>query len=236
MRTQIDIDFDFYSDTPANKDPDSYSPTLRSYHKLLWSKPLPSGAQFELVDTAPHAYLHHKSELGEFYFSSDAITHSYKHVIKMSQVISQVPSEEIDSLFHHGSTIGAFTIFPANKINNKPTINGMRGLSAKIKDRFDLTLEAIRLYYGKQSSPLSETFERYSDFFDLFVDFKGYVEFFLLQDLVTEDFSSVKFHLPFTSFDNSPLPNDAEEYLEYKNNTIRFIKARNLRILESVAD
>jgi hypothetical protein len=235
MTTQIDIDFDFYSDTPPNKDPDSYSPTLRSYHKLLWSKSLPSGAQFKLVDTTPYVYLHHNSELGEFFFSSDAITHSYKHVIKMSQVISQVPPEEIDSLFRHGSTIGAYIIFPANKINNKPTINGMRGLSAKIKDRFDLTLEAIRLYYDKQSSPLSETFERYSDFFELFVDFKGYVEFFLLQDLVAEDFSSVRFHIPFTSFDNSPLPKDAEEYLEYKKNTIRFIKARNLRMLEAVA-
>jgi hypothetical protein len=236
MSTQIDINFDFYSDTPPNKDPDSYSPTLRSYHKLLWSKSLPSGAEFKLVDTTPYVYLHHKSELGEFFFSSDAITHSYKHVIKMSQIISQVPSEEVDSIFHHGSTIGGYTIFPANKINNNPTINGMRGISAKIKDRFDLTLEAIRLYYDKQSSPLSDTFERYSDFFDLFVDFKGYVEFFLLQDLVTGDFSSVKFHLPFTSFDNSPLPNDAEEYLEYKNNTIKFINARNLRMLKSVAE
>jgi len=68
MSTQIDIDFDFYSDTPPNKDPDSYSPTLRSYHKLLWSKSLPSGAEFKLVDTTPYVYLHHKSELGEFFF------------------------------------------------------------------------------------------------------------------------------------------------------------------------
>ena len=230
MTAPIDINFDFYSDTPPNKDPDSYSPTLRSYHKLLWSKPLPSGAQFELVDTTPYVYLHHKSELGEFYFSSDAITHSYKHVIKMSSVINAVAPEEVDSLFRHGSTIGAYTIFPANKINNKPTINGMRGISAKIKDRFDLTLEAIRLYYNNQSSPLSETFERYSDFFELFGNFKGYVEFFLFQDLVTEDFSSVRFHLPFNSFDDSPLPSSADEYLEYKKNTIRFIEARNLRI------
>jgi len=235
MTAQIDTYFDFYSDTPPNKDPDSYSPTLRSYHKLLWSKPLPNGEPLELVDTRPYTYLHHKSDLGEFYFSSDAITHSYKHVIKMSPVISQVPAEEIDSLFTHGSTIGAYTIFPANKINNKPTINGMRGLSAKIKDRFDLTLEAIRLYYDKQSSPLSETFERYSDFFRLFDDFKGFVEFFHFQDLVTEDFSSVRFHLPFSSFEHSPLPGNAEEYIEYKNNTIRFIKARNHRILESLA-
>jgi len=235
MDTPLDINFDFYSDTPPNKDPDSYSPTLRSYHKFLWSKPLPSGALFELVDTTPYVYLHHKSELGEFFFSSDAITHSYKHVIRMSHVISQVPSEEVDLLFRCGSTIGAYIIFPANKINNKPTINGMRGISAKIKDRFDLTLESIRLFYDNQHSPLSDTFQRYSNFFNLFVDFKGYVEFFLLQDLVTEDFSSVKFHLPFNSFDDSALPDNVEKYQEYMRKTIIFIKARNLRMLESDA-
>ena len=48
----IDIEFDVFSDTPSGKDPDSYSPTLRSYHRELWSKPLPSGELFALdVDT-----------------------------------------------------------------------------------------------------------------------------------------------------------------------------------------
>ena len=173
MSTQLDINFDFYSDTPPNKDPDSYSPTLRSYHKLLWSKPLPNGALFDFLDSTPDGYLHHESELGEFFFSSDAITHSYKHVIRMAHVISQIPPEEVDSLFRHGSTIGAYIIFPSNKINNKPTINGMRGINSKIKDRFDLTLESIRLFYYNQPSPLSDTFQRYLDFFKLFVDFKG---------------------------------------------------------------
>ena len=44
----IDIKFDVYSDTPKGKDPDTNSPTLRRYHRLLWSKPLPSGLNFEL--------------------------------------------------------------------------------------------------------------------------------------------------------------------------------------------
>ena len=35
----IDIAFDFRSDTPAGKDPDAVSPTLRRYHQHLWSKP-----------------------------------------------------------------------------------------------------------------------------------------------------------------------------------------------------
>jgi len=39
---------------------------LRGYHRLLWSKPLPSGALFELEVTAPGRYLHHRSVLGEF--------------------------------------------------------------------------------------------------------------------------------------------------------------------------
>ena len=51
----IDTSFDFRKDTPdyANKDPDVHSPTLRRYHKLLWSKVLPSGARFDLDDTKP---------------------------------------------------------------------------------------------------------------------------------------------------------------------------------------
>jgi hypothetical protein len=69
----IDITFDFRSDTPPGEDPDARSPTLRRYHQLLWSKPLPSGARFELDIITPHAYLHHRSELGEFVLASDSV-------------------------------------------------------------------------------------------------------------------------------------------------------------------
>ena len=50
MREAIDITFDFRSDTPPGRDPDTSSPTLRSYHRALWSKHLPSGEQFNLDD------------------------------------------------------------------------------------------------------------------------------------------------------------------------------------------
>ena len=69
----IDITFDFRADTPPGKDPDDRSPTLRRYHQILWSKPFPSGAPFELDVTTPGTYLHHLSELGEFSLSSDAV-------------------------------------------------------------------------------------------------------------------------------------------------------------------
>lgn len=60
----IDTSDDFRTDA-GGKDPDTHSPTLRRYHKDLWSKPLPSGALFDLDDTTPGVYLHHRSGLGE---------------------------------------------------------------------------------------------------------------------------------------------------------------------------
>ena len=48
--TIININFNFFSDTPEGKDPDSHSPTLIKYHKYLWSKELPAGGKFELTD------------------------------------------------------------------------------------------------------------------------------------------------------------------------------------------
>jgi len=70
---KIDTGFDFRDDS-FGKDPDQVSPTLRKYHKLLWSKPLPGGRQFELDDTTPGVYLHHTSELGEFFLLQDLVT------------------------------------------------------------------------------------------------------------------------------------------------------------------
>ena len=84
--SQIDINFDVYSDTPEGRDPDSHSPTLRMYHKTLWSKHLPNGVKFDLDYSKPRL-LHHKSELGEYFLSSDAIGHTYKHVKKMSHIV-----------------------------------------------------------------------------------------------------------------------------------------------------
>ncbi len=225
----IDTKFDVYSDTPIGKDPDSYSSTLKKYHKLLWSKPLPNGMRFNLNDEKPKI-LHHKSSLGEFTLSSDSIGHSYRSVKSMSNIINQIPAKEIDIFFKLCSSIGGYIIFPSNKIDNKMTINGARGMSRNIKDRFDLTLECIRRYYIKEPNPLSDTLQRYASFFKLFENFKGYVDFFLLQDLVSEDYLSVKFTIPFFSFDNPPLPKNVDEYILYKSNMSNFLNERNRRI------
>jgi hypothetical protein len=227
--TQIDIRFNVFNDTPGGKDPDSYSPTLRKYHQKLWSKLLPNGKLFELDLDHPRL-LHHNSELGEFFLSSDAIGHTYKGVKKMSHIVEQLPATELDKFFNLCATIGGFILFPSKRIDGKMTINGSRGVNHKIQDRFDLTLECIRRFYINQDSPLSETFERYTAFFELFENFQGYAKFFLLHDLVSDDFQKINFWHPFSSFANAPLPQELSEYHSYKSKVVQFISARNDRI------
>jgi len=229
----IDIDFDFYTDTPKDKDPDSFSPTLRRYHCELWSKSLPSGSNFHLNLDVPKL-LHHKSELGEYLLSSDCIGHDYSNVKKMSQIIGQLEVEEIKEFSHICSTIGAYVVFPSKRIDNQMTINGARGCNSKIQDRFDLTLECIRRFYLGEPSPLTPVLERYSDFFHLFSNFKGYVDFFLLQDLVINDYNEVNFWLAFDNFSRHPLPRNLSEYLDYRIRVTNFIKLRNQRISRSI--
>ena len=219
-----------FSDTPDGKDPDTWSPTLRKYHQILWSKQLPNGTVFNL-DIETRQLLHHRSNLGEFYLSSDCIGHTYSRIKSMSSIIDEFPSNEIESFYRLCSTIGAYIIYPCKRIDNKMTFNGARGTNRKIKDRFDLTLECIRLFYQNEKNPLSETMERYESYFKLFDNFQGYVDFFLLQDLVSSDYSSIKYLIPFQDFDNPPLPCNVEEYVTYKDNMIEFITNRNIRIL-----
>lgn len=223
----IDTKFNFYSDA-RDGDPDSTSPTLRKYHKILWSKPLPNGKTFDLCNNKNGVYLYHKSELGEFFLGSDAITHSYKYHKNKNSIIKQIP-KEVDELFDAGSTIGAYIIFPNNRINGNHTINQARGVNSLIDDRFDLTLECIRLFYLGQKSLLYDTLLRYKDFFDLFYNFKSYIEFFLLQDIVNKK-ENIKFYLPFDNFKARPTFSDTNEYLLYKKRVINFIRSRNKRI------
>ncbi|QKK01296.1 MAG: hypothetical protein HND55_00735 [Pseudomonadota bacterium] len=225
MKDEIDITFDFRADTPEGRDPDAASPTLRRYHKLLWSKPLPGGAIFELSDSKAGCYLYHESDLGKFSLASDTVIPSFR---KIPEIRSLVPENEIEVFNKIGYTIGGMMLFPGNKIHRKMTINGARGFHPLIKDRFDLTLECIRRHYAGEESPLSDPLQRYSDFFALFADFDGYVEFFLLQDLVVG--SEVKLSKPYDNFRSSPVPKTVKEYRDYRDDTVEFINSRNRRI------
>lgn len=230
MNIFIDTSFDVRTDTPPGRDPDTYSATLRGCHHSLWSKGLPSGDTFNLTVTTPGVYLTHKSDRGDFRLSSDIMIPSYVETKKLAPLIKQVPPPIPDAFCDLAHTVGGFIIFPSNRVDKKMTINGARGCHSKIQDRFDLTLECIRRHYVGISSPLSETLERYSEFFKLFIDFRSYAEFFLLQDLISEDANEVRFHLPFDEFERPAFPLTVGEYVEYAGNAMNFIRARNKRI------
>jgi hypothetical protein len=229
QKLPIDVSFNFYSDS-GGKDPDSHSPTLKKYHKLLWSKPLPSGKIFTLTDTDSSSYLTYSSAQNEISLSSDSISNSYRDKKALSSITSEL-SKEVEEFRNIGSTIGGYILFPGKKIDGKMTINGARGFNQKIADRFDLTLECIRLHYLGKTNSLQEVLDQNSSFFKLFESFAGYVDFFLLQDLVSPNYESINFFTPIKQiFESSPLPATQAEYQQYMKRSTSFTAKRNERI------
>jgi hypothetical protein len=229
QKLPIDISFNFYSDSDG-KDPDSYSPTLKKYHKLLWSKPLPNGKIFTLTDTDSSSYLTYSSAQEVISLSSDSISNSYRDKKALASITSEL-SKEVEEFRNIGSTIGGYILFPGKRIDEKMTINGARGFNAKIADRFDLTLECIRLHYTGAQNPLQEVLTQNSSFFKLFESFAGYVDFFLLQDLVSQNYESINFFTPIKQiFESSPLPATQAEYLQYMYGSTSFTTKRSVRI------
>jgi len=229
----IDTSFDFQAEV-GGSDSDRYSPTLQEYHRLLWSKPLPNGTRLDLVKISGNR-LYHKSELGEFYLSSDRAVPTLIRRKSLENIIPQILAEKVREFVRLSDSIGGIVIWPSDRIGGKLTINGARGFNTKIADRLDLTIECIRRYYLGKESPLFETFFRYKDFFNLFGNFKEYVDFFLLQDAVSEDYKSIRIAAPFDNFESSPVPSDIDEYYVYMENSIHFVKARNERIADVAA-
>ncbi|MEW5844954.1 MAG: hypothetical protein AB1777_01670 [Bacteroidota bacterium] len=227
---EIDIKFDFRLDSKCG-DPDKDSKKLYEIHKYLWSKELPNGKTFYL-DIIGESYgrLLIKNNL-TMNLSSDRMCPHFdgKYSNKFDGWLTEIEREELK---YKVRTIGGHIVFPAHNKNGF-TINQARGVSRLICDRFDLTLECIRRFYQNEESPLYKTIMNYKDFFDLFVDFKGYIEFFHLQDFINQK-EQIEFSLPFDNFSRPPLPQTVDENKRYKNHTIDLINRRNDRILKQI--
>ena len=240
-RSVFDPRFDFRTDSGGG-DPDAHSPTLRAYHKRLWSKSLPKGEHFQLRDdVGPLEYLVHESSLGRFSLASDTCVPGWtswkrERIASITSLVSKEELDRYDTLTYH---MGAMLIFPRNNPGEErgTSMNQDRGTNGYIIDRLDLTLECIRLHYQEKSkpgsvnaNPLADSLNRWADFFELFGDFSGYTDFFLLQDLLTEDGSAVEFFLPFDGFRWWPFPADVTEYAHYRQKALDFVEARNQRM------
>ena len=135
----------------------------------------------------------------------------------------------VESFVRRTYTIGGEIIFPKH-VNS---MNQRKGCHQLIGDRWDLTLECIRRYYIGEDSPLFSTIQADKAFYDLFVDFKGYVDFFFLQDCVTEDYKTVRIWQGKGDFSENPYPQSVEQYLRWIDNQLDFTAKRNQRIAEA---
>lgn len=235
----IDPDFDFFSDTPDGRDPDESSPTLRRYHQILWSKPLSSGATVTLEAPMPKRdeYLVWRRESSPLWFGSDAITNSYKTWSKpgaLANAVASLDQAQRDRYLDLPYTVGQVMIWPVRSAT-RPTINQARGTRSAIADRMDLTLECVRRHFvGGATSPLSDVLSAYGDYFELFAGFDEFVSFFHLEDLVSADYSTIQFLLPFDDFAGSAVPLDVPQYVSYREATLEFATARVERMTGSI--
>ena len=135
-----------------------------------------------LIFTAPSTENMH-------WYGSGAITNSYTRWLRpksLVQAIAGLDDEQRRRYLNPPYTIGSSMIWPVKKMH--PYTMDRARVRRQIADRRDLTLECIRLHYaGEQWSPLAQVIKNYEDFFALFRDFEGFVEFFHLQDLLTPD-------------------------------------------------
>ena len=225
----IDVGFDFRSDATSD-DPDRTSPTLRLYHQLLWGKRLPDGSPFDLEKVKPPEYLHHRSELGEFFLSSDSVIATYRFAERARQIVDQLPDDEVQRFDYVGYTIGGTMVFPSNRVDGKPTINGACGFMPHDHWRPDgLTLSAsaattwaTRAHPRRDPCPLCGVLA-------LFQDFRGYVDHFLLQDLVTET-TRLCGSLA-VRHGSSPVPANLTAYLPFRDASIASSKRATSALL-----
>ncbi len=198
------------------------------------------------VEAKAIAKTHPRIDSRQYVFTSDALGLTFKNKRNkkgadgkvIEQIFQNLDEGEHEKYFKKCCTIGAYTVFPGYMINRRQTINQARGFNPFILDRIDLTLECVRLFYlntpglSKETCPLLDTLNRYKPFFDLFETFKGYIEYFLFQDLVNNDFSEVLFFHPFHGFKKKDFPKNIKDYRAYMNKMIKFIELRNSRILD----
>ena len=256
-------------------DPDAKSATLKKYHRAVWSKPLPNGKTLKLVEGSGNNLtcdVTVNKEKKKFRLASDIIVTSflgYAGDAKYQAMFRKVRDTMLPANYRAyvaGYTrqfyrnLGAFIIFP---VIGSRSINPTRGISPLLRDRFDLTLECIRLYYQRQADPTyakdllkNENFRSLykalfnskdnKDFFDLFGSFPAYVDYFCLQDWVSGDYSYVR---DLTRADNAPvqfwlgsdgtlpdpIPTTAEGYLQWMANQLAVIEKRTKRIQAAIA-
>lgn len=240
-------DPDFAESHYYRNDPDSYSERLRGWHQRLWTKPLPTGTVFDLQPSGRGL----RDGCSGILLKSDSAIPAWENWTDVQHLLTDTETlldeagrGSIHDLGWRLYDMGGMILFPGEQVDRQWTINQAKGCTKAIADRLDLTLECIRLHYAGVhdpiGNPLGSVFLRYADFFELFVSFEQFVEFWLLQDLVStgESGTRVKFMLgrngsgEYDFAEESGLPTCAEEYASYLIAADEFVAARNQRMAD----
>lgn len=142
-------------------------------------------------------------------------------------------------------TIGGHVFWPAHQIENKNTINQVRG-GRGIYDRFDITLAELKHFFETQIEnkkvdaeplfygPLYEAFGRYKWFFEEYEKFDNYVNKMKLNMFLHEGnvFSLVDSNVEQEEYKDIDINNyEPRNYEQYINNCKNLIKERTDMIL-----
>ena len=218
----------FWDENPLGqikKDPDCMSLSLMTDQMRLYRRKLPNGEFFDLERGFYKRFVWKGIE-----FSSDSVINNLRHKgYDIAEEMAKRPDyrEKVEDYLHEGYTIGGEIIWPV-----KDSINQARGRIKSISDRMDLTLYCIQAYYQKKRTLPESELNTFLDciwkngwFFDLFVDFKGYIDFFFLNDLV-EDYETVLW------IDYTGKPRTERDYNLFCDRMMDFLRKRNRRISE----
>lgn len=206
------------------KDPDKYSKKLYETLKCLYSKKLPNGEELLFSET-PKIY-------GSYQLVIDGIEITNIKRFSSDYIGPSIPSAKkrnindliIGNYLKVARTIGGHVFWPVPDVKTKgQTINTARGGYNGFNDRIDLTLIDLQKYYnGFPDCKLINQYIDSEDWFSKFIDFKGFIDFFYLQDFVDENYQVV-----LIAPVDQPIPFDFESFI---NNNIAAISKRNSRI------
>ena len=180
-------------------------------------------------DTTPGVYLHHRSDLGDFQLSSDAVIATFIRYAATARVIGQVPQAEHDEFDRLGYTMGGMMVFPGNKVDGKLTLNAARGFNRKISDGWTSPWSASDATTGTRTARSART-SAVRRLLRPVRGLPGLRRLLPAADLASADYETVRFFMPFNDFDPAVIPRDLHTYLEFRRLSIEFTEARNRRI------
>ena len=186
-----------------------------------------------------------KNEEYTFSVSSDFIGSSRAHAKSVG--ISDV---DVGKYLKESRVLGGHVLFPKTLWINGTieytgkggTINTARGGEKGFCDRFDCTLQDIKLFYSSQNSKLEKYYNKYNEWLYLFKSFKGFIDFFSLNDFCNPnyevyDLSSVDDNMKYTRLIDTSYSdisfykiNDMEIYSNFIKGNENAIKLRNKRL------